>query len=140
MKRYFVLSFITLFLSNLTFGFYGSFDLFSEPKYKKDGFCDRGTHLELNYKVPGARVATLHEFVEGVCEIAVMPNKRTYNVRTMTYNNGLSVHSGVRETEQGTFKVEVVDGRQSNYKSLLPAVIVVRENGPDLATVLYSNP
>ena len=139
MKRYFVFSFITLILSNFSLGFEGSFNLFSEPKYQPKGFCDRGVHLELEYHSFGQRKATIENFVSGVCKIYVEPNNRAYNLRSIKYNNGLVVHSGSRETERGCHTVEIIDARMSDYKSLVPALIVIRETGPDYASVHYSS-
>ena len=57
----------------------GTFKLYGEPHFTPNPSCDLHTKLEL--KAATFSTATLEEAVGGFCEIAVVPNPRTYRLR-----------------------------------------------------------
>ena len=120
-----------------------SFKLYEEPGKIPNRVCDIHTRLDLATFTRTAR-ARFVNLVDGLCEIYVEPNDRTYNVRLTAQPCGSKVFEGVRRTAEGVAKVRITDHRTRLCKDLPPAKIIVEETVPGTSglttTTLYSAP
>lgn len=118
----------------------GSFDLYAEPHFKPQGFCDKGVRLVLDKTELQGKVAFLENFLNGACEIFVPANPRHYKITSVTDDGcGSTIYKGKTSGPRGTYQIEIVDNRGRMCENVIPALVVVTERGPDGEKTLYSH-
>lgn len=109
-----------------------TFRMYGEPNAKPSAFCDMHTRLDLKTASNGNRYATLSEELSpgSACEIAVIPNPRTYRLKKTSDSCGSSIYSAAARTKDGAWALELTDHRGRTCKDLVPAQIISKETKP----------
>lgn len=119
-----------------------TFRLYGEPNAKPSAFCDMHTRLDLKTASNGNRYATLSEALSpgSACEIAVIPNPRTYRLKKTSDSCGSTIYSATARTKDGAWALELTDHRGRICEDLVPAQIITKETKPgvDHPVVSYS--
>jgi hypothetical protein len=110
--------------------------LYGQRGYQEGGGCDVGTHLVLDRGQLFGDFAYLENFVNGVCDLYVPPEARTYRLSTGRDGCGSLVYTGSIPGTQRT--VEIVDNRTRICDDVIPALLVVIEREGDEVRQLYS--
>ena len=84
--------------------------LWYSANYEPQGTCDTGTTMTIDYE---EMTATLRNFVQGMCDLHVAENLRTYKLLAGYANARHKRLHGVRETPAGTARLDITDYRQS---------------------------
>jgi hypothetical protein len=105
----------------------GSFKLYSDANHKVNQGCDVFTSLVLKN---GPAAATLEEHVGGFCEIAVVPNARTYRLKQTGTSCGSKIYSGSFRKQGKTHSIKITDHRTRLCEDVVPAAIIVEETVP----------
>lgn len=107
-----------------------SFDLYGKPEYRPGGYCDVGTRMTLDVR---AGTATLENFVDGVCELFIAPDRRVYKLALPGIRNASGTRLfGRRARQGGGFdSIAITDHRNSVLPVDFDAKIVVREERID---------
>ncbi len=117
----------------------GTFKLYGEPGHVASG-CDVYTKLVLS-KIGGAK-ATLSEEVGGMCQLAIMPNLRSFRLHQTGTSCGSKIYEGHRKVTGGVDKIKITDHRSRMCMDMLAAQLVVEETVPGfpgpITTTLYS--
>jgi hypothetical protein len=88
-----------------------TFDLYKSPTFQPNVNCDLHTQITIDYF---SRTAELSEVVGGICEIAVMPNTRVYELDSGRANGDGSITFGERVLPNGQkAQISIRDTRNS---------------------------
>ncbi len=112
----------------------GVFELFDAPNYQLTG-CDRATALELSEGAHG-KIATLSNYVVGVCDLHVPPRVRSYGLRVE--DAGCGSYRYVFSPSGVDPLIVITDHRNRTCRDIQPASIIVRELSGDSYKMLYS--
>jgi hypothetical protein len=106
----------------------GTFNLY-EASAQPNATCDVHTVLELvHLSRDGELQARLHEAVEGVCEIFVIPDNRGYTLKLESTNCGSRIYKGT-STGGAHREITVTDHRDRFCRDIVtPAQIIVSES------------
>lgn len=108
---------------------YESFILYSRPGHRPNPMCDVGTSMVVDY---AEKTATLENFVKGICEIVVFPDKRVYQLNLPGVGNASGVYvRGQLWTEIGVETIEIFDSRNALVPGVLEALVRVIETKAD---------
>ena len=131
-----LLTFATLFVSSATFASTATFKMYHDSNARVSPLCDVYTELNLDIQNRSA-VATLTNKVEGVCDIVVDPNKRTYELELSSQYCGTKTYTF---DDGADSKVTLTDNRGRRCEDVIPALIVVSELSRNHGTenILYS--
>ena len=117
----------------------GTFDLYGEPRHQVNAFCDHGTRLVLDKASVQGNIAFLENFLRGACEIFVPPNPRHYKITSVSGDGcGSLIYKGTSTGPRGPMHIEITDHRTRVCEDVIPALIIVKEKGPEGERVLYS--
>lgn len=114
----------------------GSFKLYGQPGATPSPACDIHTKLEL--KASYFSTATLEEAVSGMCEIAVVPNARTYRLRLAGESCGTRIYSGSLTKAGKRTEIRITDNRGRLCRDLVEAKIIVEETRDGQTVKRYS--
>ncbi len=105
----------------------GRFRMYADQNATPGGSCDRYTSLELSAEEGGK--ALLREELDGVCDLHVPPDERTYSLQFVREECGSRIYHGTR-TMVGAVRVELelTDHRNRACRDLPPATIVAVEH------------
>jgi hypothetical protein len=106
----------------------GSFKLYGKAHATPNPSCDLHTKLEL--KAAFFSTATLSEAVGGFCEIAAVPNPRTYRLRLTGTDCGSRLYAGSVKKQGKSFNIKITDHRTRLCENVIPAAIIVEETVP----------
>jgi hypothetical protein len=102
------------------------FHLFDKPHAQTGGFCDRFVTMNLMTS-PDKNVAKLENSLEGVCEIVVVPDPRTYNLTGKEDGCGSMIYKGTTTANGRNFSIEITDNRGRTCENVIAALIVATE-------------
>lgn len=103
------------------------FKLYSAPQAKPSDFCDVYTSLSLTEGVAHPQ-ALLVNRLAGLCEIAILPNERLFDLTVTTDGCGAKIFKGTRLTSgDGPTAITIVDNRTMTCETPLLAMIYVEE-------------
>ncbi|MBL8610568.1 MAG: hypothetical protein JNL38_24735 [Myxococcales bacterium] len=105
----------------------GEWKLYTEARVTPSAFCDIHTVLSLDND-KGAH-ARLVEAVSGNCKIAVFPNQRAYRLKLSGTSCGSKIYTGSRRADGKRHTITVTDHRTRTCKDIVPARIIVQEDG-----------
>jgi hypothetical protein len=105
----------------------GNFKLYLSPGEIPYPNCDVYTQLEI---VSSPARATLTERVDGVCNISLLPDSRTYRVRQVATDCGSIVYIGGLRRNGELHALRITDHRSRMCNDLVPAQVTVEEIGP----------
>jgi hypothetical protein len=118
----------------------GSFKLYMNPRAEPNPSCD--VHTKLDLKAAHFSTATLAEGLAGFCEIAVIPNERTYRLRAAGNDCGSRIFTGSRKKDGKSYAIKITDHRSRLCENVVPAAIIVEETVPGfpgaITTTKYS--
>ncbi len=114
----------------------GTFKLYNEPRHTPNVGCDLYTQLEL--KANHYSTATLEEHVGGLCEIAAVPNSRTYRLRLDGTNCGSRIYKGSITRTGNKYAITITDNRSRLCEDPIPANVVVEETRNGVTSKKYS--
>lgn len=112
----------------------GSFKLYLTANATPNPLCDVHRRLVLG---PGGH-ATLREELEGACEIAVVPNERTYDLEGHTDSCGSSIFTATAKANGVSRTIKITDHRTRGCEDIVPAKIIVEESKNDASIKLFS--
>ncbi len=114
----------------------GSFKIYSKPGYVPNRYCDLYTKLDL--KSDHYSTASLEEGVGGICEIASVPNPRTYRLRLDSTSCGSRIYKGSFRKNGKRSEIKITDNRTRTCRDLVKAKIIVEETKDGATTTKYS--
>lgn len=114
----------------------GMFAMFNTPTPSPG--CATGTALTLDKAAVSGSILLMHEFVQGFCEIYVMPNERYAKVQSITESCGSVI---LKASRNGQEEITVTDNRTRLCEDLLPALIVmeIKDLQTGATATYYSN-
>lgn len=115
----------------------GEFKLYAEPNAAPSPSCDPHTKLEL--KAARFSTASLREAVGGFCEIAVIPNPRTYRLRQTGNSCGSRTFAGSVTRAGKRSEITITDHRKRTCRDIVPAKIIVEEKRGGVTVTKYSS-
>lgn len=119
----------------------GSFKLYGEPRATPNPNCD--PHTKLTLAAGHYSTAKLEEGLDGFCEIAVVPNPRTYRLRLAGTSCGSRIYSGSVTKSGKKYAVKITDHRTRLCEDVVPAAVIVEETVPGfpgaITTTKYSH-
>jgi hypothetical protein len=116
----------------------GSFKLYAQPHATPNPGCD--VHTKLDLAADHFSTASLEEVVGGFCEIAVVPNPRTYRLRQTGTSCGSRIFAGSVKKQGKSYAIKITDHRSRLCRDLVPAQIIVEETAPGaITTTKYSD-
>jgi hypothetical protein len=106
----------------------GTFKLYDDADVVPEAFCDLHVLLSLKNTQNGS-IAIFENALEGVCEIAVNPNPRTYVLTELDATCGSRVFSGkiLRAVKDAPSTIVITDHRNRTCKDIVPASIIVEK-------------
>lgn len=117
----------------------GSFKLYASPDHEPNPGCD--VHTKLTLSADPRNSATLVEAVGGFCEIAVIPNERTYNLRLTATPCGSKEWSGILNKGGKRTEIKITDHRSRMCMDMVAGVVEVEEKQADGTVVKkWGNP
>lgn len=118
----------------------GSFKLYGQPRATPNPNCD--PHTKLTLEASRYSTAKLEEGLEGFCEIAVVPNPRTYRLRLASTSCGSRIYTGSVTKSGKKYAVKITDHRTRLCEDVVPAAVIVEETVPGfpgaITTTKYS--
>ncbi len=118
----------------------GSFKLYGQPHAQPNPGCD--VHTKLTLAAASFSTATLEEAVGGMCEIAVMPNLRTYRLRLASTDCGTRIYTGSITKAGKKSSIKITDNRARLCENVIAAAVIVEETVPGfpgpITTTKYS--
>ncbi len=114
----------------------GTFKLYTKAHATPNTSCDLYTKLDL--KSAFYSTAVLEEVVSGFCEIAVVPNKRTYRLKLDSTSCGTRVYTGSLTKSGVRTEIKITDNRARTCKDLVSAKVIVEEKKNGTTTKKYS--
>jgi hypothetical protein len=118
----------------------GSFKLYSKPHTVPSAGCD--VHTALDLKADVYSTASLQESVGGLCQLAVMPNPRTYRLRLASTDCGTRVYTGSITKNGNPWSIKITDNRARTCENVIAAAVIVEETEPGfpgpITTTKYS--
>ncbi len=118
----------------------GTFKLYSKAHVTPSTSCDLYTQLDL--KSAYYSTATLEEHVGwqgGMhCEIAVVPNKRTYRLKLDGTSCGSRIYTGSFTKSGERSEIKITDNRTRTCKDIVAAKVIVEEKKNGTTTKKYS--
>ena len=105
----------------------GTWKMYGEARHEPTPACDVHTVLDLDNK-SGAH-ARLREELTGTCKMMVVPNARSYRLALQSTPCGSKVYTGTRTSKGVKHTITVTDHRTRTCKDIVPARIVVSEDG-----------
>ncbi len=118
----------------------GSFKLYGQPRAQPNPSCD--VHTKLDLKADYFSTATLAEAVGGFCEIAVIPNARTYRLRLASVDCGSRIYAGSVKKQGKSYSIKITDNRTRLCENVVAGAVVVEETVPGfpgaITTTKYS--
>jgi len=118
----------------------GIFKLYGTTEVIPNKLCDLHVLLTLKNTVSGS-IAILENALEGLCEIAVVPNQLTYVLNEVPDTCGSRVFEGklAGATKDIAPSIVIIDHRNRICKDLVPASIIVEQRYSDnTVETLYS--
>jgi hypothetical protein len=115
----------------------GTFKLYSQPHATPNPSCD--VHTKLVLAANHYSTASLEEAVGGFCEIAVVPNPRTYRLRLAETACGSKIYTGSITKAGKRSTIRVTDHRSRLCRDLVPAKVVVEETRDGVTVTKYSS-
>jgi hypothetical protein len=119
----------------------GSFKLYMNPRAEPNPSCD--VHTKLDLEAAYFSTARLSEGLAGFCEIAVIPNERTYRLRAAGNDCGSRIFTGSRKKDGKSYAIKITDHRTRLCENVVPAAIIVEETVPGfpgaITTTKYSH-
>lgn len=106
----------------------GSFKLYAQANAQPNPSCD--LHTKLDLKADYFSTASLSEAVGGFCEIAAVPNPRTYRLRLASVDCGSRIYTGSVKKQGKSYKIKITDHRTRLCENVVPAAIIVEETVP----------
>lgn len=107
----------------------GSFKLYATPDHAPNPSCD--VHTQLTLSPDPRNNAKLVEAVTGFCEIAVIPNERTYNLRLTGTPCGSKEWSGVLNKGGKRTEIKITDHRSRMCMDVVAGLVEVEEKQAD---------
>jgi hypothetical protein len=104
----------------------GLFKLYSSPSARPNPGCDVHTNLVIA-GVGNTKTASLIDVVSGVCELAVVPNPRSYVLKAKDVGCGSFKYIGTAITGAKTGSIEISDNRFRLCDNSIGASIETRE-------------
>ncbi len=114
----------------------GSFKLYSKPNTTPHQGCDLYTELDL--KAATYSTASLEERVGGSCEIAVIPNARTYRLKLKDTDCGTRIYSGSLTKAGKHSEITITDNRARVCRNVVLAQVIVEEKSNGQTVKKYS--
>lgn len=108
-----------------------SFKLYSEAHVEITPSCDFYTQLNLD---SSALIASMENKLAGTCELALLPDPRSYNLSASTDGCGAVIYKG----QNALRSIEITDNRTNTCEIPLPALVVVTEKTVAGAHTYYS--
>lgn len=119
----------------------GAFKMYEEARFQPSAFCDVHTTLILKNSDEGI-IAHVSNDLDGVCELAVFPNLRTYKLTATSTSCGSTTYSGTiidGANDNIPTTIEVIDHRRRICRDIVPARIILNEViAPKHVRTLYS--
>jgi hypothetical protein len=101
----------------------GTFRMYDRAGAQPGGSCDRHSVLE----IAGGK-ATVRDALDGVCDLHVPPNERSYPLKLVTTDFcGTRFYEGSRIADLQEIRFELIDHRKRTCRDLVDAKIVLRE-------------
>jgi hypothetical protein len=106
----------------------GTFKLYDNANVAPEAFCDLHVLLSMKNTQNGS-VAIFENALEGVCEIAVSPNPRTYVLTELESTCGSRVFTGkIQKAVKGAASsILITDHRNRICKDIVPATVIVEK-------------
>jgi hypothetical protein len=93
--------------------------------------CGSGTEVLLQNGDLTGPIASLSEFVEGICEIYILPNPRTFPLVGESMGCGSIMWKGTLITDNGWTAIEIADHRLRRCDDIVVSPIVIQEHLAD---------
>lgn len=117
----------------------GTFSLYDSPNHASSGTpaCEIATTLEIA-RAPNGAMAKLEDFVEGLCPLAVNPDRRSFKLKLQNGTCGVKIYTGGKRVAGGRRSIKITDYRASTC-AVSASQIVLEETLVDGSSkTLYS--
>lgn len=105
-----------------------AFKMYDQARFTPESFCDLHTVLKL-FNTETGIAASLQNSLDGICELAVFPNVRTYSLEKVGQSCGSDLYVGrlIGIVEHAAPTIEITDHRNRICRDIVPATVIVKQ-------------